>query len=171
MSGVSQDALLERVSTEIVKALSGVEVGERVFRVQLHEVLPVAPAAPAGEHTFRVCKADAEEERYVLGVVLEPNTVDSQGEIYTAETVRKTAYLFLEDYGNVGLQHSGLINDKVKILESWIQRDDTTIGGQAIKAGTWMLAVHVIDDDLWAKVKDGRITGFSIGGRAKRVPI
>lgn len=177
MSSVSQDALLERVSTEIVKALSIVDVGARVFRVQLHEIISVAPFnastgdAPAGEHTFRVCKADAEEERYVLGVVLEPNTVDSQGEIYTAETVRKTAYLFLEDYGNVGLQHSGLINDKVKILESWIQREDTVIGGQVVKAGTWMLAVHVIDDDLWAKVKDGRITGFSIGGRAKRVPI
>ena len=173
MNSVSQDAPFERVSTAIVKALSGVDVGDRVFGVQLYEVKAGGdPVALTDEHTFKVCKADvALEERYVLGVVLEPDTVDSQGEFYTAETIRKSAHLFMEEYGNVGLQHSGLINDKVKILESWIQIGDTKVDGQVIKSGTWMLAVHVIDDDLWAKVKDGRITGFSIGGRAKRVPI
>ena len=169
MSGAPSDALFERVSAALAKALSGVEVGDRVFRVGLEEVLPTLSGPK--DLGLRVCKADSTtEERYVLGIVLEPDTVDSQGDIYTAETIRQSAYLFMEEYGNIGLQHSGLINDKVKILESWIQREDTMIGGQAVKAGTWMLAVHVIDDELWAKVKDGRITGFSIGGRAKRVP-
>ena len=174
MSGAPSDALFERVSAALAKALSGVEVGDRVFRVGLEEVLlgPTGSTGPKDSDLgLRVCKADSTtEERYVLGIVLEPDTVDSQGDIYTAETIQQSAYLFMEEYGNIGLQHSGLINDKVKILESWIQREDTMIGGQAVKAGTWMLAVHVIDDELWAKVKDGRITGFSIGGRAKRVP-
>lgn len=170
MAGVSQDAFLDRASALVVKALSGVDMGDRVLRVRLEEVSSVTAEAP--ERAIKICKAEgATEERYVLGIVLEPDTVDSQGDIYTAETIRKSAYLFMEDYGNVGLQHSGLINDKVKILESWIQRDDATIGGQVVKSGTWMLGVHVLDDDLWAAVKDGRITGFSIGGRAKRVPI
>jgi hypothetical protein len=170
MASVSQDALFERVSAAIAKALSVVDVGDRQFKVGLEEI--VYGGDLPKDLGLRVCKADTTtEERYVLGIVLEPDTVDSQGDIYTAETIRQSAYLFMEEYGNIGLQHSGIINDKVKILESWIQREDTEIGGQKVKAGTWMLAVHVLDDELWAAVKDGRITGFSIGGRAKRVPI
>jgi DNA adenine methylase len=33
-----------------------------------------------------------------------------------------------------------------------------------------LLGVRVLSDDLWAQVKDGKLTGFSIGGSARRVP-
>ena len=39
-----------------------------------------------------------------------------------------------------------------------------------MRKGTWLLAVHILADDLWAQVKDGQLTGFSIGGAARRVP-
>lgn len=39
-----------------------------------------------------------------------------------------------------------------------------------IAKGTWLLAVRVLSDDLWRRVKDGELTGFSIGGSARRVP-
>lgn len=178
MGSSPQNTAIDRVTEIISKALSGVDLGDQVFRVSVEEVLPSTPPSSSSTDTghvsgptLRICKSDDSEERYVLGIVLEPDTVDSQGDIYTAETIRESAYRFMEEYQNVGLQHSGLINDKVKILESWIQREDTVIGGQTVKAGTWLLAVHVVDDDIWARVKDGRITGFSIGGRAKRTEI
>jgi DNA adenine methylase len=33
-----------------------------------------------------------------------------------------------------------------------------------------MLAVRVLSDELWDRVRSGDLTGFSIGGSARRVP-
>lgn len=111
------------------------------------------------------------EERYVLGVVLEPETVDAQGDIYSPEEIRASAHNFLENYGAIGLQHTEIVTGKIKILESYIAPADFVIGGQSVKAGTWMLAVRVLDDAIWSGVKDGSYTGFSIGGSAVRTPV
>lgn len=165
--------LLDSARATIEKALAGLPFDLRVVL----EVVPDVSAALAKtlSREVRVCKFEGGEERYVLGIVLEPqdpsNPLDSQGDVYDAETIRQAAYQFMEEYRNIGLQHSGLINDKVKILESWIQREDTVIGGQNVIAGSWLMAVRVLDDEIWAAVKDGRITGFSIGGTGKRTPV
>lgn len=124
----------------------------------------------------RILKSEEEgEERYVLGIVLEPlkemGKADSQDDTYSAEEVRKAAYLFMEEYANIGQQHQKYINGRVKIRENWITRDDSVIGGQFVAKGTWLLGVHVVDDDLWAKVKAGEFTGFSIGGWATANPV
>jgi len=123
----------------------------------------------------RVVKAEAAEaaapeERFVLGIVLEPETVDSQKDIYSAEEVRQAAHKFMEEFGNVGLMHKVNVNGKVKILETYLTPCDCTIGKQDVKEGTWMLAVRVVDDELWKAVKSGDLAGFSIGGSAIRRP-
>jgi DNA adenine methylase len=111
-----------------------------------------------------------EEERFVLGVVLEPETVDAQKDIYSAAEVREAAHRFMEEYQNVGLMHRQLVNDKVKILESYVAPVALDVGGGHVKQGAWLLAVRVEDDDLWRQVKDGTLTGYSIGGNAIRNP-
>ncbi len=108
------------------------------------------------------------EERYVLGVVLEPETVDAQKDIYSAAEVREAAHRFMEEYQNVGLMHRDLVNGRVKILESYVAPAPFEIDGVAVKKGTWLLAVRVLDDGLWKQVKDGELTGLSIGGSAIR---
>ena len=40
---------------------------------------------------------------------------------------------------------------------------------QVVKKGSWVISVKVISDRLWKMVKDGELTGFSIGGRGERV--
>lgn len=111
------------------------------------------------------------DERYILGVVLEPDIVDAQNDTYDAGTIRTAAHKFMEDFGAVKLMHSGEpINDKVKILESYIAPVDFTVGDQVVKAGTWLMAVKVLDDGLWSAAKSGELTGFSIGGSALRAP-
>lgn len=114
------------------------------------------------------------EERFVLGIVLEPtkelNKPDSQGDIYSAAEVAKAADNFMEQYQQIGVQHKEM-TEKVKILRNWITLEDTTIDGQPVAKGTWILGVRVQDDDLWQKVKDGEITAFSIGGKANREPV
>ena len=44
------------------------------------------------------------------------------------------------------------------------------IGGVRLRKGTWLLAVRILSDELWEQVKGGELTGFSIGGSARRVP-
>jgi site-specific DNA-adenine methylase len=108
------------------------------------------------------------EERYVLGVVLEPETVDAQSDIYSAAEVREAAHRFMEEYQNVGLMHQDLVNGRVKILESYLAPAPFDLDGTQVRKGTWLLAVRVLDAELWAQIKAGELTGFSIGGSAVR---
>ncbi|MCP4676632.1 MAG: hypothetical protein GY854_14185, partial [Deltaproteobacteria bacterium] len=110
------------------------------------------------------------DERYVLGVVLEPEIVDAQNEIYSKEEIRRVAHQFLEEFGGLGLQHSFRINNLVKILESYLTPAGFTIAKKEIPEGTWLLAVRILDDELWDQVVKGELTGFSVGGSAIKVP-
>jgi hypothetical protein len=121
----------------------------------------------ASERTVPLVKAA--EERMVYGIVLEPETVDAQGDIYDAATIRQAAHIFMEKFGGLGLMHRYIINGSARILETWIAPCDLDLNGTAVRKGTWLLAVRVIDDDLWKAVKEGEFTGFSIGGSARRI--
>lgn len=106
----------------------------------------------------------------MLGIVLEPEVIDAQGDIYSPEEIRKAAHLFMQEFGGLGLMHRMQVNDQVKVLESFLAPTDFELGGISVKKGTWMLGVRVLSDALWEQVKSGALTGFSIGGSARRVP-
>lgn len=112
----------------------------------------------------------AEEERIVYGIVLEPDEVDAQNDTIDAEEIRKACHLFMEEHGTLGLQHKEAINGKVKLLENYIAPVSFKVAGEKVKKGTWLMMWRVVDDELWAAVKAGDITGFSIGGHAVRKP-
>jgi hypothetical protein len=167
-----------REATPALKALSK---AERV--AEKSEVLADDPAAsstlqPTGcgepprllavvlEKRIPLLKTD--EERYVLGVVLEPEIVDAQDDIYSAAEIRNAAHSFMEQYQNIGLMHRGLVNGRVKILESYLAPTSFALDGAQVRKGTWLLAVRVLDDDLWAQIKSGELTGLSMGGSARR---
>lgn len=109
------------------------------------------------------------EQRLVYGIVLEPETVDAQQDIYSAQEIEQAAHRFMEEFQNAGLMHESVVNEKVKIVESYIAPADFQMGDQLIKAGTWMMVDHILDDALWDQVKTGGLTGFSIGGTALRM--
>lgn len=138
-------------------------------------VVQTDKAAPESGTLRLITKAaDDSEERFVLGIVLEPLTEadpDAQGDIYDAATIKRAAHLYMERYQNVGLQHKQDVSSKVILLESYIAPANMTLGTTTIKAGTWLMAVRVEDDDLWSQVKSGAITGFSIGGWATRTAV
>jgi DNA adenine methylase len=113
---------------------------------------------------------DPGDERFVFGIVLEPEVVDAQGDIYSAEEIGQAAHRFMEEFGGLGLMHQVRVNDQVKILESYLAPVDFELGGVAVKKGTWLLGVHVVSDELWGQVKDGTLSGFSIGGTARKIP-
>jgi DNA adenine methylase len=129
------------------------------------------PAPDTFSATAAIVKAEVVgDERFVLGVVLEPEVVDSQGDIYSAAEVRRAAHRFMEEFGTLGLMHRMRVGNEAKVLESYLTPDNATIGETPVKKGTWMMAVRILSDALWADVQAGRLTGFSIGGSARRVP-
>jgi DNA adenine methylase len=122
------------------------------------------------DKTLPIIKVDS-TERFVLGVVLEPDVVDAQNDIYSASDIRKAAHGFMQSSQVMGHMHQWRVNDKVKILESYLLPSDCQFNDLWLRKGTWMLGVRVLDDALWDAVNRGELTGFSVGGSADRVPI
>lgn len=111
------------------------------------------------------------DKQLVYGIVLEPEVQDSQGDIYSADEIESACHLYLENFQQVGHMHQTMLSsDTARVVESYVAPVDFTMGGQAVKAGTWILVIHVLNEDLWAQIKGGELTGLSIGGWAQRVP-
>lgn len=151
-----------------LKALDGIDLPEGIrLSIEIGEDPPV-PTAKA--RNVALLKADTVEERFILGVVLEPlkelGRKDSQDDTYSAEEVRKACHAYMHDFHNIGKQHAEIINGQVKILENWIARSDFVEGGQLVHKGTWLQGLRIVDTELWQDIKDGKITGLSIGGWA-----
>jgi DNA adenine methylase len=112
-----------------------------------------------------------EEERYTLGVVLEPDVVDAQNDRYSREEVRRACHRFAEFYLNAGLMHRELANGRIVILENYLAPCDFVAeNGEPVKEGTWLQGRGYRDDEIWRKIKNGELTGLSIGGSAIRKP-
>jgi DNA adenine methylase len=112
---------------------------------------------------------DKDDERFVLGIVLAPDEVDAQGDIYSAKEINQAAHRFMEEFGGLGLMHRFRVNDRVKVLESYLAPCDFELADTQVTKGTWLLAVRILSDKLWEQDKEGKLTGFSIGGSARRV--
>lgn len=115
----------------------------------------------------------SDEEQTVTGIVLQPEVVDAQGDIMSADVIKETAYNFLQNFNKstkLGLQHSTFPKGKLALVESYIAPNGIVLGAKTVRQGAWIMTVKVLDAAVWKKVKDGKIAGFSIGGRAKVVP-
>jgi len=111
------------------------------------------------------------EMQICYSIVLEPETVDFQGDIISAESVQEGAHDFLQKYlwgeANMNLMHKKNV-DSVKIIESFIAPVSFDWEGKSILKGSWIMGIKVFDTDLWKNIKDGKLSGFSIGGTGKR---
>lgn len=130
------------------------------------------PAAKPRKATLlRKSAEDLGDRQIVYGIVLEPEVTDSQGDVYSATEIELACHRYLEEFSNVGHMHETLINQSAAVVESYIAPCDFEMGGQPVRLGTWVIAVHVLNEDLWGQVKSGDLTGFSIGGYAQRIPV
>lgn len=117
--------------------------------------------------SFKVLKQDKESEelRLVYGVVAEPGAEDSDGHWSTAEDIMEDAHNYLAKRQYVKLSHFLPTNSEV--VESYISPVDWEApDGQKILKDSWVMTIRVKEDDIWDKVKDGTIVGFSKGGIA-----
>lgn len=111
----------------------------------------------------KIIKTDS-ESHFVTGVVYEPMVEDAHGNYMTADEIARAAYWFAKNGNRVDLQHNFVSADGTAVVESWIAKSDSNIGGADIKEGTWLMTVEITDDDLWQSIEKGEITGLSMGG-------
>jgi hypothetical protein len=114
-----------------------------------------------------IVKAD-EEKRLVFGVVSEPDTVDAQRDVLSREEIARMAHNF-ETYVREFRDRHTRRKVKVEIKRSWITEKDFRFNGELVKAGSWLICVKVLDDEIWGKIKAGIYRAFSIGGRGVRI--
>ena len=115
-----------------------------------------------------IIKSD-DDKRIVYGVVLEPHSVDLQGDVLAIDTIETAAHKYLSEHRTVGDSHSRLAG--AEVVESYLAPADMELGGQLITQGTWVMGVHVTNERLWQAVKSGGYSGFSIGGKGERKAI
>lgn len=115
----------------------------------------------------KILKSDA-DNHYVTGVVYAPMEEDAHGNYMTEEEIRKAAYWFTKNGNQIDIQHEFEPVENAVVVESWIEKADTTIEGEPIKKGTWLMTVELPgDSEAWDSVQKGELTGFSMGGVGK----
>lgn len=114
------------------------------------------------------------EDRYTLAAWYIPGRMDAHGEWTDADTLQKAAWGYVQSGDRrIRLQHDTSIvaGEWVEIM-SWpsevtLQKSDGSLA--AYPAGTVFLGVKW-EPWAWELVKEGRVNGLSIGGRAVRAP-
>lgn len=120
-----------------------------------------------------IAKAD-DERRLVYGIVLEPGdaqTTDSQGDFVSEAEIELACHDFnrrlAQQRAAMGEQHERVAS--VDVVESYIAPADFDLEGEHVAKGSWVLVSFISDDAMWASVKSGELTGYSIGGLGERV--
>ena len=124
-----------------------------------------------------------EEKRLVLGIILKPNkdiyrkNGDYEYNIrFSEETVRKASQLYLREMRNKNTTlHHEIPVEGAYMVESWIvedpEKDKTAIYGLNAAKGDWAGSMKIENDDIWERVKEGDVMGFSIEGLFDEKPI
>ncbi len=119
------------------------------------------------------------DQRIIVGPAMIPDfripRRDDDGEIYyvyfSKENIAKAAELFLK-YNRASAQntdHKDNFTKDIYVMESWIIEDMydkafTKYGFDRLPMGTWMTKMRVLDDKVWADVKEGKYKGLSVQG-------
>ena len=159
---------------------------EIAYRPVGPQAVPVAQSAAVKRllsqlpRELRIAKQG--DEGYVLGIALEPNDgsdgepmdPDAQADVYSVETVRKTAHKWAAEARKIGLMHDGNGPlDHAVFADTMVIPSESTglwFGEKRVaKPGAWLLGFYLdTESDEWRGVKDGTYSGLSIEGMARR---
>lgn len=141
--------------------------------------------SPAVEETFVAFNEETpliekfadEKKHMVTGVVAIPNKPiyrrNADGEeydiVFSEEAIEHMAKSFLKEYRQkeVTLQHQEEA-DGVYLVEQWIKTDmvyDKSISvglSKELPIGSWIQTYYVDSNDVWKRIEDGELLGFSL---------
>ena len=120
----------------------------------------------SGEKYFKFDKID-KKQQIVGGIIYEPNVEDSQGDYMEADEIEKMAYKYMTGDKKFKINHKGK-DFTFPIIESYIPDEDTKKGGQIIKKDAWWLMIKIDNKKIWTDIENGKLGGFSMGGKATK---
>lgn len=137
-----------------------------------------APQQTSFAYPARIVKREPTRQ-IAYGVVLEPrgpDNPDTQGDWYTADDIELAAHGFMEAVAK-GEGAADLMHDDGPAIgypvESFIAPVDFSLGDgermQVVKAGSWLMAVHYPDTEIWKRVQSGQLGAFSVAGNGTRI--
>lgn len=118
------------------------------------------------------------EKHMVLGPAMIPNQKifrrDQNGDPYyvyfSPETIKMIASKYMKNkyIDNNDQMHDGEAVKDVYVVESWIKESNndksTDYGFGDLPVGTWFVSMKINNADIWSKVKDHQLNGFSVSG-------
>ena len=158
-----------------------IDENEELFGISAISVV----SAPAIEEPFIALKKEdqvrlaevSKEKRLLMGAALIPDkpiyrkSDDNEFYIYfSKDTVAKASQMFLQagNQGQATMEHATEKLEGMTVVESWIIEDEvhdkSRKYGLDMPVGTWMVSMKCDNDEVWAKVKEQKIRGFSIEG-------
>lgn len=116
-----------------------------------------------------VLREDRKWEQVVFAEVLVPDVVNSYGDVYTREAIVEFAYEFARQGYGLDIDHDNVdvTGTKYYVAESFIARD----GDPDFIDGSWVVGVKVTDSELWQRILDGEINGFSFEAEVSMQPV
>lgn len=134
-------------------------------------------ADPDEGRLFSVAKAD-DERHMVFGWASVASLADGtsvedyQRDILEIDELEDAVYNYVLYFRDGGEMHQ---RRGIGVLVESVVFTPDKLKAMGIPEGTlpsgWWLGLKITDDDVWAKVKDGTYTMFSIEGEATRTPI
>ena len=125
--------------------------------------------------SFDYIVKNVDSQGIVTGIVLEPGdnlNRDLQNQYISSEEIEKAMINYMENHQQLGLQHESILkSDKsnereATLLENYITQQDTLIGPENVKKGSWIQTWKTYGK-IKEQVDKGLKTGFSIGGLAE----
>jgi hypothetical protein len=144
------------------------QTGEKLKEEKGIDVQDVHVATPKIKKSVELMKMD-EERQLIYGVVLVPDVEDLQGDICSKEDIEEAAHDYLVNSRLIKAQHRAPTD--ADVVECYIAPVDIPIGKGIAPAGSWIMVTKVHSAAMWAAIKKGDITGYSIGGRGTREAI
>jgi hypothetical protein len=89
---------------------------------------------------------------------------------FSADTIKMIAEKYMRNkyIDNNDENHNGKAVSDVYVVESWIKEDkedkSNKYGYRDLPVGTWFVSMKVRNDEVWKKVKNGELKGFSVSG-------
>ncbi|WP_439108591.1 XkdF-like putative serine protease domain-containing protein [Bacillus thuringiensis] len=124
-----------------------------------------AAAKPNFQKEVKIITKADDAQKLVYGVVYEPGTEDLHKDFMTESEIEKAAHKFMKDARNIDTQHD-FAPGAGEVVQSYIAPAEFEINGEVIQKGSWVIVTKATDE-VWEKIQNGEITGYSMAGTAE----
>lgn len=117
--------------------------------------------APPARYLLAIAYQAGPDPRIVTGA-------DGSRDYFSPEELEKAAWAFMQGPRDIGLYHEDGTEGHANVVESYISRSpDWEMNGTTVTPGSWLIGL-ILDPAAWELYLDGKITGLSPQGSAKR---